>query len=165
MSSKSIFEKVREFTNATYGTQDKPVKLSPERVKFIIRMIISESMELATTVTDDYKSFIQNAVDTTDLPKTSISSSTDSAEIINDQADAFIDIIYYLCDTAARHGINLDRLFDCVHQANMSKKFEDGTFHIRSDGKIDKPPSFVPPDTLPIIKDMIENGSWSSNNH
>ena len=41
-------------------------------------------------------------------------------EAINnhEQADALVDAIYYICDTAVRHGLNLDPLFSVVHRCH-----------------------------------------------
>ena len=44
---------------------------------------------------------------------------TDQAE----QADALVDAIYYICDTAVRHGLNLDRIFAIVHGANNVPRY------------------------------------------
>ena len=63
---------------------------------------------------------------------------------LREQADALVDAIYYICDTAARHGMNLDPLFDIVHQANMSKVVE-GKVIRREDGKILKPACWEDP--------------------
>lgn len=163
---KSIFEKVHEFTSQTYGAKDSPVPISKDKIKFIIRMIISESLELANTITADPKTFVQECLDTTDLPRNKTEDEINELQInpvdlIDEQMDAFIDIEYYLNDTAARHGINMTEAFDEVHQANMNKKWDDGKFHIReSDGKIDKPPNFRPPSTKHLVRKMMQQGSW-----
>ena len=39
----------------------------------------------------------------------------EEARDITEQADALVDAIYYICDTAVRHGMNLDRIFEIVH--------------------------------------------------
>ena len=44
-----------------------------------------------------------------------------AAQTVTEQADALVDAIYYICDFAVRNGINLDPLFDIVHNANMQK--------------------------------------------
>lgn len=96
---------------------------------------------------------------------------TDPIDIIAEQADALVDAIYYIMNTSCKHGlmitdevnsytkefkeiieilykfarlkgIDLDPIFDIVHKFNMSKRHDDGTFHLREDGKIIKPPNF-----------------------
>lgn len=82
---------------------------------------------------------------------------TDTAE----QADALVDAIYYICDTAVRHGLNLDRVFDIVHGANM-QKVVDGKVIRRGDGKILKPEGWVDP--APLLRAELDrqaaDGSW-----
>lgn len=82
---------------------------------------------------------------------------TDVAE----QADALVDAIYYICDTAVRHGMNLDRIFEIVHGANMQKVVE-GRVIRRDDGKILKPEGWQDPG--PLLLDEVarqeRDGSW-----
>jgi len=68
----------------------------------------------------------------------------EEAESITEQADALVDAIYYICDCAVRHGMNLDPLFDIVHSANMMKVV-DGKVIRRDDGKIMKPDTWQDP--------------------
>ena len=86
----------------------------------------------------------------------------EESESITEQADALVDAIYYICDTAARHGMNLDPLFDIVHQANMSK-IVDGHVIRRDDGKIMKPDTWIDP--APLLIEEVErqhrDGSFS----
>lgn len=78
-----------------------------------------------------------------------------------EQADALVDAIYYICDTAVRHGMNLDPLFSIVHRANM-QKVVDGKVIRREDGKILKPEGWEDPE--PYLRREMENqeknGSW-----
>ncbi len=82
---------------------------------------------------------------------------TDVAE----QADALVDAIYYICDTAVRHGMNLDRVFAIVHGANM-QKVVDGRVIRRDDGKILKPDGWQDPGPLLVeeITRQTREGSW-----
>ena len=72
-----------------------------------------------------------------------------------------VDSWYYMLDTACKHGINLSAIFDKVHEANMSKRFPDGTFHRREDGKIEKPPGWTPPNISGEINRQYREGSWN----
>lgn len=106
---------MREFTSACEESlPNKPRLLSPEKIAFIKKMVNDELDELA------------------------------EAADVAEQADALVDAIYYICDTAARHGMNLDPLFDIVHQANMGKVV-NGKVIRREDGKILKPAGWVDP--------------------
>lgn len=82
---------------------------------------------------------------------------------ILEQADAIVDIEYYMKDVAARNGINTDAIFDIVHQANMNKRQLDGTFIMRSDGKVVKPEGWVSPeaDKLQEIERQISGNSFN----
>ena len=150
-------DKVAQFTReAGFKIPDKPVPLSNEKVEFITKMVISELMELAVTVSDDPVAFVRSCLKT-DLPKKTAAAFT-AAELIAEQADALTDINYYIYDTAARHGINLGKVFDIVHAANMAKKWSDGQFHRRDDGKIIKPDGWKEPNIVGEIERQLREG-------
>ena len=67
-----------------------------------------------------------------------------AAQTVVEQADALVDAIYYICDFAVRHGVNLDPLFEIVHAANM-QKVVNGKAIRRADGKILKPEGWEDP--------------------
>ena len=62
-----------------------------------------------------------------------------------EQADAMIDVIYFALGTLVEMGIRPDSLFQIVHQANMSKVWEDGKIHYDSEGKVQKPAAWESP--------------------
>jgi predicted HAD superfamily Cof-like phosphohydrolase len=65
---------------------------------------------------------------------------------IYEQADAFIDIIYFALGGLVNIGVPPDKIFDIVQNANMSKLWEDGKPRFREgDGKIIKPPHWEDP--------------------
>lgn len=123
---------VREFTRACHeNLPSAPTALSREAVAFIREMVNDELDELV------------------------------EAETPVDQADALVDAIYYICDCAVRHGMNLDPLFAIVHQANMGKVV-DGKVIRREDGKILKPEGWQRPEPL-LEKEMARQereGGW-----
>lgn len=107
---------VRQFTAACEPSLPKgPSALTAEKIAFIRRMVNDELDELQ------------------------------QAKECWEQADALVDAIYYLCDTAVRHGMNLDPLFEIVHRANM-QKVVDGRVLRREDGKILKPAGWRDPE-------------------
>ena len=65
-------------------------------------------------------------------------------------ADALADIIYIAAGTAVSYGIPLDRVFSEVHRSNMAK-LVDGKVIRRSDGKVQKPDGWNPPDIKAIL--------------
>lgn len=84
------------------------------------------------------------------------------AATIADQADAYIDIIYFALGGLVELGINPARLWRIVHAANMAKRQPDGTVKRREDGKIIKPDDWVAPDAAlrAEIDDQIARASW-----
>lgn len=78
----------------------------------------------------------------------------DSLKPVNDRDALFLAAIDGLCDSiyvelgaAVTFGINLQPFFDEVHRANMTK---DGGA-IRENGKLLKPPGWLPPQLAPIL--------------
>ena len=75
---------------------------------------------------------------------------------IVEQADAMIDVIYFVLGTLVEMGIRPDKLFAVVQEANMSKLWDDGRPHYAADGKTIKPSTWVDPHEKlkKIIEDM-----------
>jgi len=120
----SYTKKVREFTSACHDDlPETPKLMAREEIDFITKMVNDELEELS------------------------------DAKNETEQADALVDAIYYICDTAVRHGMNLDNIFDIVHNANM-QKVVDGKVIRREDGKIMKPESWVDP--APLLEKEME---------
>ena len=76
-----------------------------------------------------------------------------AAQTVTEQADALVDAIYYICDCAVRNGINLDPIFDIVHNANMQKVVNGKVVRREEDGKILKPEGWEDP-ALKLEKEM-----------
>lgn len=73
------------------------------------------------------------------------------AENAVDQADAMIDLMYFALGTMVEIGVEPEQIFNIVHEANMSKVWEDGSVRYHPEtGKILKPPTFIKPE--PLIK-------------
>jgi predicted HAD superfamily Cof-like phosphohydrolase len=68
------------------------------------------------------------------------------ASTLYDDVDALIDLIYFTIGTLVEHGVEPDRIFDIVHDANMSKLFPDGKPRYREDGKTIKPDGWIKPE-------------------
>ena len=64
-----------------------------------------------------------------------------------------VDIWYYSLNAAAKKGIDLSKIFEEVHAANMAKKDPTtGKFIIReSDGKIIKPDGWKEPNIMTTL--------------
>jgi predicted HAD superfamily Cof-like phosphohydrolase len=168
MSNKNNSDAVREFTE---GANEKPcpshpMLISKEQVMFIIRMVFSELDELATTVTanpDERDAFLQEALATRDkCIKFNYSDEENSLDRIANQADSMVDAWYYMLNVAGKHGMNLSKLFDVVHDANMAKRDPaTGKFLRRKeDNKIIKPAGWTEPDIIGAMRNQVSNGSW-----
>lgn len=163
---QSNADAVHQFTMETgYPCPDRPKPMDRESVKFIIRMVISELDELACTVCKDEKErdeLMRDALQSRDRCKRFNGSSEPDAELIGDQFDALVDAWYYSLNTAAKHGVNMSKLFDTVHAANMAKRDPiTGKFLRRDDGKIIKPYGWKAPDITGEIKRQMEQGAWN----
>ena len=132
-SMKGYCTEVKQFSDACQnnGNPTTPELMSTKAIAFIREMVNDELDEL------------EEAVNT------------------HEQADALVDAIYYICDTAVRHGLNLDPLFSIVHRANM-QKLVDGNVIRREDGKIMKPEGWQDPEPFlsTEMKRQETEGSW-----
>jgi predicted HAD superfamily Cof-like phosphohydrolase len=108
-------EKVRQFSQLANNNKlpNTPQVLQTPAIEFITKMVNDELQELK------------------------------DAKNTSEQADALVDAIYYLCDTACRHGINLDPIFDIVHKANLTKV--KNKIIKSTEGKVEKPVDWVDP--------------------
>ena len=162
--SQSNAEAVLTFTMES-GTEcpDHPKPMNRTEVAFLIKMVISELDELACTVSADpatRDALMLRAFNERDRCKNF--DMCTSTETMANQADALVDSWYYSLNVAARHGINLSRIFQVVHNANMAKRDPTtGKFLRReSDGKIIKPDGWTAPDILSEIRSQLKGGSW-----
>jgi predicted HAD superfamily Cof-like phosphohydrolase len=146
MSEKSNFELVKEFTEASgYPIPPKPVPMTRQSVEFIVCMVLDECAELIHTVSEpdeDVLATMRRLVGKNYKP---LPPPVDEIDMITQQADALVDINYYNYNCAAKHNMDIDAVFKIVHQANMDKRFPDGTFHRDQSGKIIKPPTWKEP--------------------
>jgi predicted HAD superfamily Cof-like phosphohydrolase len=70
------------------------------------------------------------------------------AKTIVDQADAYIDMIYFAVGGLVELGLDPGPLWDIVHNANMAKLGADGKPLYHPDGKVRKPEGWVAPEPL-----------------
>jgi len=159
-------ENVKIFTEESKGVElpNHPRKMTRDEVLFLVKMVTEELQELLLTVTDEkenVKELLADIVCKSNSP-TYTSEGKSDLELMAEQVDAFVDIDYYNCNAAAKVGFNVDDVFDLVHQANMSKKFEDGTFHKNQEGKVIKPPNWTEPDVKAVVSKWMEQGTWTN---
>lgn len=162
MSTRST--QVKLFTEQSMNIElpKVPRKMTREEILFIVKMNVEELQELLCTIknpNENVKELLINIVNMSNMPTISMDNKSD-IEIMAEQVDAFVDIDYYNCNASAKVGYNVDDIFDVVHQANMNKKFQDGTFHKNSEGKIIKPPNWKEPNVVNVVKLWHDNGTW-----
>ena len=146
-------EKVREFAETATKSHlpdgsflpplpSTAIPMDKESVKNIVKMVFDECVELLVTVTTseiEQKEILEDIINNIKFRKALDSSWKSVEKIVEDQIDAFVDIEYYIKDRAGRHGMNIDKIFDLVHEANMNKRLPNGEFLMREDGKVLKP--------------------------
>lgn len=69
-------------------------------------------------------------------------------------ADALADIVYVAYGAAISYGIDLDRVLEEVHRANLTKLGGDGRPRYRADGKVLKGPGYSPPAVRATLLDQ-----------
>jgi predicted HAD superfamily Cof-like phosphohydrolase len=72
---------------------------------------------------------------------------------LTEVADALGDILYILCGTLLKHGLQekIDAVFREIQRSNMSKLGADGKPIYREDGKVMKGPGYFKPDIGSIL--------------
>jgi hypothetical protein len=172
MNEYSNSEKVKDFSDTvTLSKGKEPInfaqKICTESSLFLVKMIVDELVELLAASGIPYDERIKcldqivlkaNAREDLKVPSTDL-------DTIMEQADAIVDIEYYMKDVAGRNGINTDELFNLVHDANMRKKNKDGKFDIRSDGKVIKPKDWKPADIKEEIERQMKGFSFRPHDH
>ena len=156
---------VYQFTSQS-GTPcpDRPVQMTREAVMFITRMVMSELDELVCTVSDTPEQrdeMMATALESRDRCSGFRQSYRDEDELVGAQFDSLVDAWYYSLNVASKHGVNMSKIFDLVHKANMDKRDpETGQFLRRSDGKIIKPKGWQAPDITGEITRQRDQGAW-----
>jgi predicted HAD superfamily Cof-like phosphohydrolase len=161
-------EKVRNFTedSSLVPLPAKPQVMNPGPINFVIKMVMTEMIELMLTegdVTYDkhttheiMQNILREAIaDHFTAHPEPYKRPMDPAAIIADQADAMVDAMYYMYNAASKVGVDLDKVFEEVHQANERKRGPDGKFQRRADGKIIKPAGWTEPDVVSVIKKQM----------
>ena len=113
-----LHKKIRNFHETfNHPVSDTPVKLEHERKRVRFRWMLEELQEFL-----------------------------DSNTIVGD-TDAMGDLIYLAIGTLVEMGVPYEQVIDIIHDANMSKLWEDGKPHFREDSKTIKPEGWVGPET------------------
>ncbi len=154
---KSDAELVREFTKETGSiVPNEPQLMNKEEVFFTIKMMLDEIMELGATVSNPHEvkmNMIKMICNSKDIEQIN---GVSTFELIGEQGDALVDCYYYSLNAAAKKGINISRIFEVVHKANMDKRDPVSK-------KFIKPPGWLPPDITSEIKRQFKEGSFVKN--
>jgi predicted HAD superfamily Cof-like phosphohydrolase len=119
MTIDSLFHQVRDFHKVMEQPHpDEPTMQTPDLIERRMDWVDSEQDELR------------------------------EAKTVEDQADAYLDIIYFAFGGLVELGVMPHWLWRYAHEANMAKVWPDGTVRKRADGKIIKPPEWVDPTPL-----------------
>lgn len=153
---------VLEFTEASFGKcPDRPRQMTKDEIAFLLKMQLSEMVELAQTVCSSSEEAIEMVKSCigVDIKKDYVKP-TDNVAIIAHQVDAVVDGYYYGLNALCKAGINGSDVFDEVSNANLRKRFPDGTFHLNEMKKVIKPPRFQEADVDMTIFGQTKEGSW-----
>ena len=157
---------VRDFTvESGAKCENRPTPMNVDEMTFISKMIVDELLEMWATVHDSptSKLVLNNLIqEAKSLERIDYPSNEDGVvSKIADQFDAFVDMNYYMLNTACKKGVNLGPIFLMVHTANMNKRDPlTNTFIKRKDGKIIKPVGWKEPDVRGQIQKQMDAGAW-----
>ena len=62
------------------------------------------------------------------------------------------DLLYVVLGAANAYGVDIEPFFDEVHRSNMTKVWPDGTVRKDAEGKVLKPPTYVPANIERILE-------------
>jgi predicted HAD superfamily Cof-like phosphohydrolase len=74
------------------------------------------------------------------------------ANDLKEIADALTDILYVTYGAGYAYGVDLDKCFNEVQRANMSKLGKDGKPIFNEKGKVMKGPNYSPPDLKKFVE-------------
>lgn len=120
------YEKVKQFMEA-FG-QEVPARATfpdEETMQLRLKLIAEEVSEFAESVQEE--------------------------DLVNASKE-LADILYVVYGAGLAMGINLDQVFNDVHNSNMSKLGADGKPVYREDGKVIKGPNYTKPDLSWVIE-------------
>lgn len=162
-----LTEQVKEFHAIfNHPVGSKPTPLTLERMTDRKKWEIEEAVEAvhsASSSDEEFNKAVDKLIEGIEKARDkSLKESYPQSELdkLVAQSDALVDGAYFISGDFTEMGIQPDKLFEIVHQANLSKLFTDENGkkypkYRESDGKILKSPEFFEPE--PKIKEEIEN--------
>ena len=113
-------------------TQEEPrlwdLEGATHRVGFKIEELV-EFIRAASSSEEEFQSAIVNLHQSLDKAAEKLSGKTPAEKNLVGQVDALIDTLYFTYGSFVLMGVDPERIFEIVHQANMGKIFPDGKAH------------------------------------
>ena len=127
------FNKVKTFHHMMdERTQEEPrlwdLEGATHRVGFKIEELV-EFIRAASSSEEEFQSAIANLHQSLDKAAEKVSGKTPAERNLVGQVDALIDTLYFTYGSFVLMGVDPERIFEIVHQANMGKIFPDGKAH------------------------------------
>lgn len=133
VSSDHHFNKVKEFHGIMDEcTQEEPILWTTEgarhRAGFKVEELV-EFLRAASPSEEIFNQSIQSLHKAIDKASDKVKQKSNAEMSLVGQVDALIDMLYFTYGSFVLMGVDPERLFEIVHQANMGKLFPDGKAH------------------------------------
>ena len=127
------FNKVKAFHHMMdERTQEEPkawdLEGATHRADFKIEELV-EFVRAASNSDEDFQAAVAEMHQALDKAATKVSKNIPAKQDLIGQVDALIDTLYFTYGSFVLMGVDPERIFEIVHQANMGKVFPDGKAH------------------------------------
>ena len=127
------FNKVKAFHHMMdERTQEEPkawdLEGATHRADFKIEELV-EFVRASSNSDEDFQAAVAELHQALDKAATKVSKNIPAKQDLIGQVDALIDTLYFTYGSFVLMGVDPERIFDIVHQANMGKVFPDGKAH------------------------------------
>ena len=127
------FNKVKAFHHMMdERTQEEPkawdLEGATHRADFKIEELV-EFVRASSNSDEDFQAAVAEMHQALDKAATKVSKNIPAKQDLIGQVDALIDTLYFTYGSFVLMGVDPERIFDIVHQANMGKMFPDGKAH------------------------------------
>ena len=124
------FNKVKAFHHLMdERTQEEPkawdVKGATHRAAFKVEELV-EFVRAASNSEEEFQQAVQDLHQALDISADKVSQKIPAESTLVGQVDALIDTLYFTYGSFVLMGVDPERIFEIVHQANMAKIFPDG---------------------------------------
>ena len=127
------FNKVKAFHHMMdERTQEEPkawdLEGATHRADFKIEELV-EFVRASSNSDEDFQAAVSEMHQALDKAATKVSKNIPAKQDLIGQVDALIDTLYFTYGSFVLMGVDPERIFEIVHQANMGKVFPDGKAH------------------------------------